>query len=128
MDGIQMILFEKERVTYNDLQKRLFGSVEAISATDWHRVCDSLANKDLKTLELLSAIKLRLLGYFYNLQKEVRPALFRKLEGRWIFLVECNFNEHIQSFSCENDAFDAGCEKRLLPPVVFTVRVSSETI
>jgi molybdopterin-guanine dinucleotide biosynthesis protein A len=48
-----------------------------------------------------------------------------KHRGKWIFLVSINFPlSELEFFDTLDDAFDAGCDKGSVPPVVFTVQVA----
>jgi hypothetical protein len=111
---------------YSDLQMSVFGHSDTIRADEWHTKCRD-ASVDAKKLHQLSALKLRLLAQHYQSVVQHLPEV-QQHKGEWLYLVDCSEDypdSSFTSYKSNEDAFDAGCDRCVLPPVVFTIQVGA---
>jgi hypothetical protein len=131
IDPLQQLYTETVDM-FDKLQRELFGHNNTISDAEWSKLCDD-RTIDPKRQHMLSTLKLRLLHQFYCSCLRNTPAeVIDVHKNKWLFLTQntgFDFN-YIDYFSSKNEAFSAGCDLDLNPPVVYTAKIDyvKETI
>jgi len=118
-------MYEEDTIAYKILQSKIFVHSNEISSTDWQAACRSIVVGQLDKLREFKALKLQMLKHFYDWQIILNPNFIVEFDSKWIFLSECIFDNNMNCYGNEDDAFDAGCAEMKLPPIVFTVKVSN---